>query len=157
MNIYEGKLIGSGLKVGLIVGRFNDFITSRLQDGAIDALIRHGVNDDNIDIVRVPGAFEIPVMAKKLYDLGKYDGIICLGAIIRGETPHFDFVAAECSKGIANIAISADIPIIYAVITADTVEQAIDRAGAKSGNRGFDAAVSMIEMADLGKSLKKGD
>ncbi|MFP4459313.1 MAG: 6,7-dimethyl-8-ribityllumazine synthase [Candidatus Zixiibacteriota bacterium] len=155
MNIYEGKLSGNGLKVGIIISRFNDFITSRLQGGAIDGLSRHGVNDDNIDIVRVPGAFEIPMMAKRLVETGKYDGIICLGAIIRGETPHFDYVAAECSKGIANIALSADIPVIYGVLTTDTVEQATDRAGAKSGNRGFDAAMSLIEMADLRKRLNK--
>ena len=154
MKIYEGKLIGSNLKIGIVLSRFNDFVTSRLLDGAVDGLVRHGVANDDIAVVRVPGAFEIPIMAKKLADLGKYDGIICLGAIIRGETPHFDFVAAECSKGIANVAISADIPIVYGVLTTDTVDQAIDRAGSKSGNRGFDAAMSLIELVNLGKNIK---
>ncbi len=148
-KVYEGHLIGQGLKVGLVVGRFNEFITSKLLSGALDSLNRHGVTDDNVEIAWVPGAFEVPMVAKKLAQTNKYDAVICLGSVIRGATPHFDYVAAEVSKGIAKVGIDADVPVIFGIITADTIEQAIERAGTKSGNKGWDAAVTAIEMANL--------
>ena len=150
---YEGKLIGEGMKFGLVVSRFNEFITSRLLDGAKDALIRHGVEEKNIEIARTPGAFEIPLIAKKLAEAGKYDAVICLGAVIRGGTPHFDYIAAEVTKGIAAVSLDSGIPVIYGVITADTIEQAIERAGTKMGNAGYNAALSAIELADLVRNL----
>ena len=146
---YEGNLIGEGLKVCLVISRFNEFITTRLMDGAKDALLRHGVNEEDIDIARTPGAFEIPLAAKKMALSGKYNAIICLGAVIRGGTPHFEYVAAEVTKGIAQVGLETGLPVIYGVITADTLEQAIERAGTKEGNEGFNAAVSAIEMANL--------
>ncbi|MTI84570.1 MAG: 6,7-dimethyl-8-ribityllumazine synthase [Firmicutes bacterium] len=148
-KVYEGHLIGQGLKVGLVVGRFNEFITSKLLSGALDSLNRHGVTDDNVEIAWVPGAFEVPMVAKKLAQTNKYDAVICLGSVIRGATPHFDYVAAEVSKGIAKVGIDTDVPVIFGIITADTIEQAIERAGTKSGNKGWDAAVTAIEMANL--------
>ena len=154
-NVYEGEITGKGKKFGVIVGRFNDFISDRLLGGALDALARHGVKDQDIDIVKVPGSFEIPLMAKKLAEKNKYDAIICLGAVIRGSTPHFEYVSAEVSKGIAVVSLEFGIPVIFGVITTDTLEQAIERAGSKSGNKGWGAAVAAMEMASLSKSVEK--
>ena len=148
-KVIEGKLIGKGRKVSIVASRFNDFITSRLMEGALDALNRHGVGDKDITIYRVPGAFEIPSVVKRLAEAGNADGIIGLSAVIRGSTPHFDYVAAEVSKGIAHVALDAKIPVIFGVLTTDTIEQAIERAGTKSGNKGFDAAMALLEMMDL--------
>jgi 6,7-dimethyl-8-ribityllumazine synthase len=150
---YEGKLLGEGLKFMLVVSRFNEFISSRLLDGAQDALLRHGVKEGDIDVAWTPGSFEIPLIAKKMAQSGKYDAVICLGAVIRGGTPHFDYIAAEVSKGIANVGLETGVPIIFGVITADALEQAIERAGTKEGNLGFSAAMHGIEMANLIKSL----
>ena len=150
---FEGMLLGKGLKFGLVVSRFNEFITKRLLDGARDALLRHGVNDEDLDIAWVPGSFEIPLIAKKLAQIKRYNAVICLGAVIRGGTPHFEFIATEVSKGIAKVGLETGLPIIYGVITADTLEQAIERAGTKEGNRGFQAAVEAIEMANLVKGI----
>ena len=151
----EGMLLGKGLKFGLVVSRFNEFITRKLVEGAQDALLRHGVNQEDIDVAWVPGSFEIPLVAKKLAQTKRYDGIICLGAVIRGGTPHFEYVAAEVTKGVAKVGLETGLPVIYGVITADTLEQAIERAGTKEGNEGFKAAVSAIEMANLTKSIAK--
>ena len=151
---YEGKIKGEGLKFALVVSRFNEFISRKLEEGALDALLRHGASEGNISVVRVPGSFEIPYAAKKLADSKEYDAIICLGTIIRGATPHFNYIAQEAAKGIASSALSSGVPIIFGVITADTLEQAIERAGTKSGNKGFDAAVSAMEMANLYKTLE---
>jgi 6,7-dimethyl-8-ribityllumazine synthase len=148
-HVIEGKLVGRGKKVAIVASRFNDFITSRLMEGTLDALTRHGVTDKDITIYRVPGAFEIPSVVKRLVASGNTDGIIGLGAVIRGSTPHFDYIAAEVSKGIAQVALDAKIPVIFGVLTTDTIEQAIERAGTKSGNKGFDAAMSLLEMMDL--------
>ncbi len=148
MNIIEGNLYGENLKVAIVVSRFNSFITERLLEGAIDALKRHNVKDENIDIFKVPGAFEIPLVAKKLSSKN-YDGIICLGAVIRGSTPHFEYVANEVAKGIAHVSLEKEIPVIFGILTTDTIEQAIERAGTKAGNKGFDAAMSFIETANL--------
>ena len=145
----EGKLTAQGKKFALIAARFNDFITDRLVGGAIDALIRSGAKDEDIEIVKVPGAFEIPLIAKKLARKEKYDAIICLGAVIRGATPHFDYVSSEVSKGIAMVGLESEIPVIFGILTTDTIEQAIERAGTKSGNKGWDAAITAIEMASL--------
>jgi 6,7-dimethyl-8-ribityllumazine synthase len=150
----EGKLVAEGKKFGLVVGRFNDFITDRLVGGALDALVRSGASDDDIDIVRVPGAFEIPLLAKKLAKKGGYDAIICLGAVIRGSTPHFDYVCAEASKGIAKVSMDAEIPVIFGIITTETIEQAVERAGTKAGNKGWSAAMAAIEMANLMESVQ---
>ncbi len=151
----QGNLSAEGLKFCIIASRFNDFITSRLLDGALDGLVRNGAKDGNLTVVRVPGAFEIPVTAKIAASSGKYDAVICLGAVIRGATPHFDYVSAEVSKGVAAVGMDAKIPVIFGVLTTDSIEQAIERAGAKSGNKGFDAAVAAIEMVNLFKALKK--
>ncbi len=153
-NVLEGKLMAEGLRVAVIVSRFNDFICSRLVDGAMDALIRHGASENKIVLVKVPGAFEMPLAAKKLAESGKYDAVICLGAVIRGATPHFDYVAAEVSKGIASVALESGIPVTFGVLTTDTLEQAIERAGSKSGNKGYEAAMAAVEMANLFKELK---
>jgi len=152
-NVFEGALLGKGLKIGVVVARFNEFITGKLLSGAKDALLRHGVVEENIDVAWVPGSFEIPLVAQKLAQSKKYDAVICLGTVIRGATPHFEYIAAEVSKGIAKIGLDTGIPVIFGVITADTLEQAIERAGTKSGNKGFDAAVSAIEMANLMKKI----
>ncbi len=152
MGVFEGKLIGKGLKFAIVVSRFNDFITNKLLEGTLDALERHEVKKENIDIVKVPGAFEIPLVAKKMA-LRDYDAVICLGAVIRGATPHFEYVSAEVSKGIANASLETGKPIIFGIITADTVEQAIERAGTKMGNKGFAAALSAIEMANLMRQI----
>ena len=153
-NVLEGKLMAEGLRFAVIVSRFNDFICSRLVDGAMDALIRHGASENKIVLVKVPGAFETPLAAKKLIESGKYDAVICLGAVIRGATPHFDYVAAEVSKGIASVALENGIPVTFGVLTTDTLEQAIERAGSKSGNKGYEAAMAAVEMANLFKELK---
>lgn len=150
---YVGKLMGEGLKFGVVVSRFNEFITSKLLDGAQDTLARHGVKEADVDVAWTPGSFEIPLIAKKMAVSGKYDAIICLGAVIRGGTPHFDYIAAEVSKGIANVSLETGLPVILGVITADTLEQAIERAGTKSGNYGSQAALHAIEMANLGKAI----
>jgi len=150
---FEGMLLGKGLRFGLVVPRFNDFISRRLLEGAQDALLRHGVNEGDIEIAWVPGSFEIPLIAKKLAQTKRYDAVICLGAVIRGGTPHFEYVASEVTKGIAKVGLETGLPIIYGVITADTLEQAIERAGTKEGNRGFQAAVNAIEMANLVKGI----
>ena len=152
---FEGLLLGQGLKIGIVVSRFNEFITGKLLEGAQDGLQRHGVAEANIDVAWTPGSFEIPLIVKKMAQTGKYDAVIGLGTVIRGGTPHFDYIAAEVSKGIANVSLDTGVPVIFGVITADTLEQAIERAGAKQGNKGFDAAVSAIEMANLSKSLNK--
>lgn len=154
MNLIEGNLIADDFKIGIVASRFNEFIVSKLVDGALDGLKRHGVLDENIDCAYVPGAFEIPLIAKKMVMSNKYDAVICLGAVIKGSTPHFDYVCAEVSKGIANISLDTQIPIIFGVLTTNSIEQAIERAGTKSGNKGYDAAVSAIEMANLIKNFK---
>jgi len=150
---YVGQLLGKGFKFGIVVARFNDFITGKLLEGAKDALSRHGVEDQDIDIAWTPGSFEIPLIAKKLAQSDRYDAVICLGAVIRGGTPHFDYIAAEVSKGIANVGLETGVPIILGVITADTLEQAIERAGTKAGNYGAQAAIHAIEMINLGKEI----
>lgn len=152
-KVYQGNLIGTGLKIGIVNSRFNEFITSKLLDGALDALDRHGVNDEDIEIAWVPGAFEIPITAKRMASSGKYDAVICLGAVIRGATPHFDYIAAEASKGIAQVGLKTGLPVIFGVITTDNIEQAIDRAGTRVGNKGAEAAVTAIEMANLFRSM----
>jgi 6,7-dimethyl-8-ribityllumazine synthase len=153
-KVYEGMLQGKGLKFAIVIARFNEFITGKLLDGAQDAMKRHGVIDTDIDVAWAPGSFEIPLVAKKLAETKKYDAIICLGAVIRGATPHFEYVANEVSKGIAKVGLDSGIPIAYGIITADNLEQAIERAGTKAGNRGFDAATNAIEMANLLKGIK---
>jgi len=150
---YEGTLLGQGLKFGVVISRFNEFITARLLEGAQDALARHGVREDDIEIAWTPGSFELPLIAKKMAATGKYSAIICLGAVIRGGTPHFEYIAAEVAKGIANVSLETGLPVIYGVVTADTLEQAIERAGTKMGNAGFQAAVSAIEMANLMRAI----
>jgi 6,7-dimethyl-8-ribityllumazine synthase len=152
-GLFEGKLLGKGLKFGLVVSRFNDFFSQKLLEGAKDALIRHGVNEADIDVAWVPGSFEIPLIAQKMAGAKKYDAIVCLGAVIRGATPHFDYIAAEVSKGIARVSLETGIPVMNGVITTENLEQAIERSGTKAGNKGFEAAVGAIEMANLLKSL----
>ena len=154
-NFIEANLIAEGKKFAIVVSRFNDFITTKLVDGALDALHRSGAATDNIDIVKVPGAFEIPLVAKKLAAKKRYNAVICLGAVIRGATPHFDYVSAEVSKGIAQAGMESGVPIIFGILTTDSLEQAIERAGTKSGNKGWDAAQSAIEMANLLKEIDK--
>jgi len=150
---YEGNLIGEGLKLCLVTSRFNEFITTRLMDGAKDGLLRHGVKEDDIEVAKTPGAFEIPMVAKKMALSGKYNAIICLGAVIKGGTPHFEYVAAEVSKGVAAVGLETGVPVIYGIITAESLEQAIERAGTKMGNAGYNAALSAIETANLLKSI----
>jgi len=152
-NTFEGSLLGKGLKIGIVVSRFNEFITSKLLSGAQDALTRHGVAEADTDVAWVPGAFEIPLVAQKLAAGQKYNAVICLGTIIRGATPHFDYIASEVSKGIARVGLDTGVPVVFGVITADTLEQAVERAGTKSGNKGFDAATTAIEMANLLKNV----
>lgn len=149
----EGKLDAKGLSFGIIVGRFNSFIGERLLEGALDALVRHGADDSRIDVMRVPGAFEIPLAAQKMAAQGKYDAVICLGAVIRGSTPHFDYVSSEVSKGVASVSLESGVPVIFGVLTTDTIEQAVERAGTKAGNKGFDAAVTAIETVNVFKEL----
>jgi 6,7-dimethyl-8-ribityllumazine synthase len=153
MKTYEGNLIGQGLKFGIVAGRFNEFIGGKLIAGALDGLKRHGVEENDIELLWVPGAFEIPLAAKKMAKTQKYDGVICLGAVIRGSTPHFDYVASEVSKGIAHVSLETEVPIIFGVLTTDTIEQAIERAGTKAGNKGYDAAMTAIEMANILKQF----
>jgi 6,7-dimethyl-8-ribityllumazine synthase len=150
---FEGSLLGKGLKFGLVVSRFNEFITNRLVDGAQDALQRHGVDEQDVEIAWVPGSFELPLIAKKLAETKRFDAVICLGSVIRGDTPHFEYVAAQATRDIARVSLESGLPVIYGVITADTLEQAIERAGAKAGNRGFQAAMNAIEMANLVRNL----
>ena len=150
---YEGTLLGEGLRFGVVVSRFNEFITTRLLEGAEDALIRHGVKEKDIEVAWTPGSFEIPLIAKKMAGTGKYDAIVCLGAVIRGGTPHFDYIATEVSKGIAQVGLETGMPVSYGVVTADTLEQAIERAGTKMGNAGFQAAIGAIEMANLIRAI----
>ena len=152
-EIIEGKIIATGMKFGIVASRFNDFICGRLIDGAIDALTREGANEKDIRIYKVPGAFELPLTAKKLAKSGQFDAVICLGAVIRGATPHFEYISAEVSKGIANVSLEIEVPIAFGVLTTDTIEQAIERAGTKAGNMGWNAAISAIEMIDLFRKL----
>lgn len=156
VKIIEGNLIAKDLRFGIVAGRFNEFISSKLLGGAIDALVRHGGDEGDIEVVWVPGAFEIPLVAQKMAAAKRFDAIICVGAVIRGSTPHFDYVAGEVSKGIAKVTLDAGIPVIFGVLTTDTIEQAIERAGTKAGNKGYDAAVTAIEMANLLKQLQLG-
>lgn len=149
MNTLEGKLVATDLKLGIVVGRFNEFIGSKLLDGAIDTAVRHGVVKEDITIAWVPGAFEIPLVAKKMIKSGLYDAVVCLGAVIRGTTPHFDYVASEVAKGIAQVSLSEEKPVIFGVLTTDSIEQAIERAGTKAGNKGAEAVVTAIEMVNL--------
>ena len=149
VKIVEGQLIGKGKRFGIVVSRFNDFITEKLLGGALDGLLRTGVKESDIHVIKVPGAFEIPLAAKKVVQGGKYDAVICLGAVIRGSTPQFDYVCAEVSKGVAQVSLDSEIPVIFGVVTTDSVEQAIERAGTKSGNKGWSAAMSAVEMANL--------
>ncbi|ALS22739.1 MULTISPECIES: 6,7-dimethyl-8-ribityllumazine synthase [Paenibacillus] len=154
-KIYEGHLVSQGLKYGIVVGRFNEFITNKLLGGALDALKRHGVQEDEIEIAWVPGAFEIPLIAQKMAESGRYDAVITLGAVIRGSTPHFDYVCNEAAKGVAAIALKTGVPTIFGVLTTDSIEQAVERAGTKAGNKGWEAAASAIEMANLAKQFSK--
>lgn len=151
---FEGKLIGKDLKVAIVVSRFNDFITGRLLEGAKDTLIRHDVNEDNIDVAFVPGAFEIPLVAKKLASSGNYDAVITLGCVIRGATSHYDYVCNEVAKGVSKVNDQTDVPVIFGILTTESIEQAVERAGTKAGNKGAEAAISAIEMANLLKSIK---
>ena len=153
MKVIEGKLIGNGMKIGIVAARFNEFIVSKLVSGAEDGLVRHGVNGDDIELAWVPGSFEIPGVAKKMASAGMYDAVICLGAVIKGSTSHYDYVCAEVSKGVASVGLETGVPTIFGVLTTDTIEQAIERAGTKAGNKGYDAALSAIEMVSLNKQL----
>lgn len=153
MKVYEGKLVSSSIKVGIVAARFNEFITSKLLSGAIDSLNRHEIPEENIEVAWVPGAFEIPLIASKMAKSGRYDAVICLGAVIRGSTSHYDYVCSEVSKGIAQVSLSSDIPVLFGVLTTDTIEQAIERAGSKAGNKGAECAVGAIEMVNLIREL----
>jgi 6,7-dimethyl-8-ribityllumazine synthase len=152
-KIVEGKIVAKGMKFGIVASRFNDFICGRLIEGAVDALTRAGADDKDILIYKVPGAFELPLIAKKLAKIGRFDAVICLGAVIRGATPHFEYISAEVSKGVAMVGLETETPVIFGVLTTDTLEQAIERAGTKAGNKGWDAAMSAIEMVDLFRKL----
>ena len=153
MNKIEGKVVSEGIKVGIVAARFNEFIVSKLVSGAVDGLVRHDVNADDIDIAWVPGAFEIPLIAKKMAKSGKYDAVICLGAVIRGATSHYDYVCSEVSKGIAAVSLEAEIPVMFGILTTDNIEQAVERAGTKAGNKGYDCALGAIEMVNLMKNF----
>ncbi len=153
MKRYEGKLVSEGARVAIVAARFNDFVVARLIEGALDALARHGVSDESVSVARVPGAWEIPLAAKRLAARKDVDAVVCLGAVIRGSTPHFDYVAAEVAKGVAQVSLAADKPVVFGVLTTDTIEQAVERAGTKAGNKGFDAAVTAIEMVNLMREL----
>ena len=157
MKVLEGKLTAEGLRIGIVAGRFNEFITNKLVSGAIDALTRHGASAENMTMAWVPGAFEIPLVAQKMANSGKFDAVICLGAVIRGSTPHFDYVSNEVTKGVAHVGLQTGVPTVFGVLTTDTIEQAIERAGTKAGNKGFDAAMTAIEMANLIKSWEPGN
>ena len=152
-KVLEGKLDATGSRFGIVLGRFNGFIGERLLEGAMDALLRHGADAEQVDVARVPGSFEIPLVAKRMAVSGRYDAVICLGAVIRGATPHFDYVSSEVSKGVASVSLDSNVPISFGVLTTDTVEQAVERAGTKAGNKGFDAALGAIEMVNLLKAL----
>ncbi|MGN0621486.1 MAG: 6,7-dimethyl-8-ribityllumazine synthase [Porcipelethomonas sp.] len=154
MKVYEGKVVSENIKIGIVVARFNEFITSKLLSGAIDGLERHNVNQNDIDVAWVPGAFEIPLIASKMAKSGKYDAVICLGAVIRGSTSHYDYVCSEVSKGIANVSLNSDIPVMFGVITTENIEQAIERAGTKAGNKGYDCALGAIEMVNLIREIE---
>ncbi len=149
MSVLEGKLVAENIKIGIVVGRFNEFIGSKLLSGAMDGLVRHGVKEEDVDVAWVPGAFEIPLICKKMAESGRYDAVIALGAVIKGSTTHYDYVCAEVSKGIAQVSLSAGIPVMFGVLTTDTIQKAIERAGTKSGNKGYDCALSAIEMVNL--------
>lgn len=153
MNLIEGKLLAEGQRVGIVAARFNEFITSKLIGGAKDAFVRHGGDENSIDLAWVPGAFEIPLVAKKMAESGKYDAVVCLGAVIRGATPHFDMVANEATKGVANVGLQTGTPVIFGILTTDSIEQAVERAGTKAGNKGFDAMTTAIEMVNLLKKI----
>lgn len=154
MNTFEGKLVAEGLKIGIVIGRFNEFIGGKLLDGALDGLKRHGVKEEDIDVAWVPGAFEIPLIAKKMAKNDRYDAVICLGAVIKGSTSHYDYVCSEVSKGIANVSLESEKPVLFGVLTTNNIEQAIERAGSKAGNKGYECAVSAIEMANLINLMK---
>lgn len=154
MKTYEGKVVSENIKIGIVAARFNEFITSKLLGGAIDGLERHNVRNDDIEVAWVPGAFEIPLIASKMAKSGKYDAIICLGAVIRGSTTHYDYVCSEVSKGIANVSLNSDIPVMFGVITTENIEQAIERAGTKAGNKGYDCALGAIEMVNLIREIE---
>ncbi|HOJ51587.1 MAG TPA: 6,7-dimethyl-8-ribityllumazine synthase [Syntrophales bacterium] len=153
-NVIEGKIVAKGMKFAVIASRFNDFISGRLVEGALDALIRAGAEEKDIDVYKVPGAFELPLAAKRIGQMGKYDAVICVGALIRGATPHFDYISAEVTKGIANVSLELQKPVSFGILTTDTIEQAIERAGTKAGNKGWDAAIAAVEMVDLFRKLK---
>ncbi len=155
MNVFEGKVVSEGMKVGIVAARFNEFIVSKLVAGAEDALLRHDVKEKDIDLAWVPGAFEIPLIASKMAKSGKYDAVIALGAVIRGSTTHYDYVCSEVSKGIANVSLNSDIPVMFGVITTENIEQAIERAGTKAGNKGYDCAMGAIEMVNLIRNIEK--
>lgn len=155
MNVFEGKVVSENIKIGIVAARFNEFITSKLLGGALDGLKRHNVNENDIDVAWVPGAFEIPLIAKKMANSGKYDAVICLGAVIRGSTSHYDYVCNEVSKGIATVSMNSDIPVMFGVITTENIEQAIERAGTKAGNKGYDCALGAIEMVNLIREIDK--
>ena len=155
MKTFEGKLVSEGIKVGIVAARFNEFITSKLLGGAVDALTRENVNEDDIDVAWVPGAFEIPLIASKMAGSGKYDAVICLGAVIRGSTSHYDYVCNEVSKGIASVSLQTGVPVMFGVVTTENIEQAIERSGTKAGNKGYDCALSAIEMINLIKTLEQ--
>ena len=153
MNVFEGKVVSEGMKVGIVAARFNEFIVSKLVGGAMDGLIRHDVKEEDVTVAWVPGAFEIPVVAKKMAKSGKYDAVICLGAVIRGATSHYDYVCNEVSKGVASVSLETEIPVLFGVVTTENIEQAIERAGTKAGNKGYDCALSAIEMINLMKQI----
>jgi 6,7-dimethyl-8-ribityllumazine synthase len=155
MNVFEGKVVSENIKIGIVAARFNEFITSKLLGGALDGLKRHNVNENDIDVAWVPGAFEIPLIAKKMANNGKYDAVICLGAVIRGSTSHYDYVCNEVSKGIATVSMNSDIPVMFGVVTTENIEQAIERAGTKAGNKGYDCALGAIEMVNLIREIDK--
>ena len=155
MNTFEGKVVSSGIKVGIVASRFNEFRPSQLGAGAMDGLISHDVNEDDVDVAWVPGAFEVPLIAKKMAGSGKYDAVICVGAVIRGSTSHYDYVCSEVSKGIASVSLSSGIPVMFGILTTDTIEQAIERAGTKAGNKGYDCALGAIEMVNLIREIEK--
>ena len=154
MNTFEGKLVSDSIKIGIVAARFNEFIVSKLIAGARDALLRHDVKEDDIDLAWVPGAFEIPLIAKKMAESGKYDAVICLGAVIRGATSHYDYVCNEVSKGIASVSLSSGVPVLFGVVTTENIEQAIERAGTKAGNKGYDSAMAAIEMVNLVRQVE---
>ena len=153
INVLEGKVVADGAKIGIVAARFNEFIVSKLISGARDGLVRHNVEDDDITLAWVPGAFEIPLVAKKMVESGKYDAVVCLGAVIRGATPHFDMVANEATKGVAHVGLQTGVPVIFGILTTDSIEQAVERAGTKAGNKGFDAMTTAIEMINLLKQI----